>query len=272
MTYEYLKSMMIPEATISTEALSDKTLGRIGMAVAGAALIFPFIGAALSASKMKKAEAKRKDASKPSSSSSAKNWEDVTPHTSALQSAYPSEVAQEFQARKKFLEKLPGIIRQISRKHAKFIGVEFEVEAQQIEYCLKHDYAIDDYGGLLGFMTEVLPRIHAADGSQYYAEWAWKSDYTIPIFSYDIWTWVQAHPECTNARDFDQTKAYWDEHNAIIAEFATALKGFEFFFSIECGGDWDDGTMDIVFKPSDKIIALANKTSKYRLWPKAPKK
>jgi len=272
MTSAQIKQMMIPEECISTEALSNKTVGAIGMAVAGAVLAIPFIGAALSAAKMKAVEAKRKAGASISKSSSKYKYEDTTPHSTALQSAYPNEVAQEFQNRRKFLQKLPGIIRQIGKKHSKFPGFSFEDEAKAIEECLKNEYATNDYGDTLRFMTEILPQVHALDGCPYYAEWAVGSDYEMPLFSYDIWDWVNAHPECTDARDYDQTADYWNEQNAIIADFAAALKGFDFFFSIDCGGDWDDGTMDITFKPSDKIIALANKTSKYRLWPKAPKK
>ena len=275
-----LKVLMIPEPAIAIEGFGKDLLKElVPEFIAGAVLLGPFaIGAGINA--IKRAMARKANAGSTGnhisgSSRPVKKHEDQTPHIQALTEEHPAEVKAEIENRIKFLKQLDQIIVKVARKHDKVSGFGFTGGREAIKWLLAH-YQDAEYDSFDSpnrqFLTDILPEIHPADGSKVYNDWTYDCGYVIPLFSYDIWTWVEDHPECSNARDFEQTKEYWDEQNAIIADFASLLKNNDFFYSIECGGDWDDGTMDICCKPSDKILSLAAKTSKYRAWPKAPNK
>ena len=65
-------------------------------------------------------------------------------------------------------------------------------------------------------------------------------------------------------RDFDDTAEWWGILENITKEIENKLKGSEFFYKVDCGGDWDDGSYEIILKPSKSIQSLAERCSKYK--------
>ena len=277
-SYITLQRYMISEDAIVEEAIDPKAIAKGAYLFCGAILAMPFIAAGLTflSDKLKKmSEQKKKNALNGNGGNTNKKYEDATPHINSLNNRHAVEVTAEMQNRLKFLQSVVKIIRQIGSKHKcswfSFDTGELETYIASIKTG-KYRKDSSDFDVMeCNYLTDVLPAIHPKDSS-YDPEWAWLSHFSVDIFGYDIWNWVEAHPECTNARDFDQTREFWEEENQIIKEFAIAFGSSDFFYSIDCGGDWDDGSMCLVMKPSDNILSLANRETKYRPWPKAPKR
>lgn len=278
MSYTTLQRYMIPEDTIAEEAIDPKALAKGAYLFCGAILAMPFIAAGLTflSDKLRKmSDQKKKNALNGDGAKANKKYEDITPHTNSLNNRHSAEVTEEMQNRLKFLQSVVKIIRRVGANHKcswfSFDTGELETYIASIKSG-KYQKDGSDYNAMeCDYLTDILPAIHPKDSS-YDPEWAWMSRFSIDIFGYDIWSWVEAHPECTNARDFDQTKEFWEEENQIIKEFVAAFSSSDFFYSIDCGGDWDDGSMCLVMKPSDHILSIASRETKYRPWPKAPKK
>ena len=94
--------------------------------------------------------------------------------------------------------------------------------------------------------------------------WAYNSEFYVSSFGYDIWDWAQAKDHEINCRDWDETAEWWSILENITKEIESKLKGSEFFYKVECGGDWDDGSYEILLKPSKAIQSLAERCSKYK--------
>ena len=58
-------------------------------------------------------------------------------------------------------------------------------------------------------------------------------------------------------RDYTYTKEFYDILEKISDEIKNKCRNFECVQTIACGGDWDNGSYHILFKPSDEFIKIA---------------
>ena len=113
------------------------------------------------------------------------------------------------------------------------------------------------------FTQVPLPARHPS--SDNYGGWSGTSQWEISTLSYDIWDYVQEHPEC-NARNFDQCRVFWNSMNSMIEAAKKAYKSNKFYYDFYCGGDWDDGDFEVALRPSDTILKVAYELG-YSKWP-----
>lgn len=191
-----------------------------------------------------------------------------------LSDMYPDDAKKEFENRKKFLKTILNVTTELSRKYKNVPGINFKnsidilkcfIEGKDYEYKdISWNELYDDFF----FMHSILP-IKTPKDDEY--SWAYISGFNISVFNYDIWAWAELGPYKedfkTNkklVRDFDDTAEWWSILENITKDFESKLKGSEFFYSVDCGGDWDDGTYEIILKPSKSIQSLAERCSKYK--------
>ena len=74
----------------------------------------------------------------------------------------------------------------------------------------------------------------------------------------------QTYRGFTNAVPVEVANVHQMPKVNITKDIETKLKESEFFHSIYCGGDWDDGSYEILLKPSKSIQSLAERCSKYK--------
>ena len=153
------------------------------------------------------------------------------------------------------------------KKYKNIPGIEFDSAINMIKCFIDgKDYEDKETGfdkpyEEFFFMNELLPA-YTPKESEY--SWAYNSEFYVSFFGYDIWDWAQAQDHEINCRDWDETAEWWSILENITKEIENKLKGSEFFYKVECGGDWDDGSYEILLKPSKSIQSLAERCSKYK--------
>ena len=199
------------------------------------------------------------------------NYEEIS---QKLADIYPDDAKKEFDNRRKYLKTILNAITEVSKKYKNIPGIEFKNSIDILKCFIEgKDYEDKDTGwdelyDDFFFMHSILP-IKTPKDDEY--SWAYTSEFNISVFNYDIWVWAKLGPYKedfkTNkrlVRDFDDTAEWWSILENITKDFETKLKGSEFFYSVHCGGDWDDGSYDILLKPSKSIQSLAERCSKYK--------
>ena len=187
---------------------------------------------------------------------------------SKLMETYPNEAKKEFDKRQKFLKELLNIITDLSKKYKDLPGLEFDSYIETIKSFINHkDAEYTNYNDFM-FMHNLIPAF--GPKSKKY-EWAYSSNFYLDIFWYDVWEWAEKGPYKDDfksgtkiVRDFDDTGEYWGMIETVVNEFKNKLKSSEFFYAIDCGGDWDDGGYTVNLKPSKEIISLATRCSSYK--------
>ena len=199
------------------------------------------------------------------------NYEEIS---QKLADMYPDDAKKEFDNRRKFLKTILNVTTELSKKYKNIPGINFKnsidilkcfIEGKDYEYKdISWNELYDDFF----FMHSILP-IKTPKDDEY--SWAYISGFNISVFNYDIWAWAKLGPYKedfkTNkrlVRDFDDTAEWWSILENITKDFESKLKGSEFFYSVDCDGDWDDGTYEILLKPSKSIQSLAERCSKYK--------
>ena len=153
------------------------------------------------------------------------NYEEIS---QKLADMYPDDAKKEFDNRRKYLKTILNAITEVSKKYKDIPGIEFDSAINMIKcFIAGKDYEDNDTG-------------------------------------YDIWDWAQAQDHEINCRDWNETAEWWSILESITKEIENKLKGSEFFYKVECGGDWDDGSYEILLKPSKAIQSLAERCSKYK--------
>lgn len=181
---------------------------------------------------------------------------------------YPNDAKKEFDNRQKFLKETLNIITEFSKKYKNVPGISFEDYINELKNLINHkdsDYRFYDE---FGFIHDLLP---SCGPSQDKYSWGYSSNFYINIFWYDIWEWAQSceyKEEFKSGkrlvRSFDDTKEWYSILETIENDFRNKFKSFDFFYNVDCGGDWDDGNYSIALKPSKEILTLANRCSSYK--------
>lgn len=172
---------------------------------------------------------------------------------------YPDLVKREFTNRRKFINQIDVVKRELARDMKNSIGGG---KFQWFDPMIAQDY---DEGESLRFLEELLPSRNPADDKY---SWAYYSDYAYALYDYDVWAYAEMKD--ISARDPDLLNEFWDLAKPLDAKAISTLSSSEFFLGIDCGGDWDGGTMDIIMKPSDQILRIAQTEFGYK-WPNIKK-
>ena len=192
------------------------------------------------------------------------NYEEIS---QKLADMYPDDAKKEFDNRRKYLKTILNAITEVSKKYKNIPGIEFDSAINMIKCFIDgKDYEDKETGfdkpyEEFFFMNKLLPA-YTPKESEY--SWAYNSEFYVSFFGYDIWDWAQAQDHEINCRDWDETAEWWSILENITKEIENKLKGSEFFYKVECGGDWDDGSYEILLKPSKSIQSLAERCSKYK--------
>lgn len=199
------------------------------------------------------------------------NYEEIS---QKLADMYPDDAKKEFDNRRKYLKVILNAITEISKKYKNIPGIEFDSAINMIKcFIAGKDYEDNDTGWdkpyeEFYFMNELLP---AQTPKEDDFSWAYISKFYLSIFNYDIWDWAENGPYKNDfksnkklVRDFDDTAEWWSILENITKDIENKLKGSEFFYKVDCGGDWDDGSYEIILKPSKSIQSLAERCSKYK--------
>lgn len=198
------------------------------------------------------------------------NYEEISQKLSDM---YPEDAKKEFDNRKKYLKTILNAITEVSKKYKNIPGIDFDYATNMLK-CFISGKDFTDSVGLTRqyndffFMNELLPA-YTPKEREY--TWAYDSEFCVTLFEYDIWEWANNGPYKDDfksgkkiVRDFDGNSEYWGIVENIMNEFKSKLKSSEFFYAIDCGGDWDNGTYEVTLKPSKSIQSLAERCSKYK--------
>ena len=191
-----------------------------------------------------------------------------------LADMYPDDAKKEFDNRRKYLKTILNAITEVSKKYKNIPGIEFDSAINTIKcFIAGKDYEDNDTGWdeiyeEFLFMHDILPICTPKEDD---FSWAYTSKFYLSIFNYDIWDWAENGPYKNDfksnkklVRDFDDTAEWWSILENITKDIENKLKGSEFFYKVDCGGDWDDGSYEIILKPSKSIQSLAERCSKYK--------
>lgn len=180
--------------------------------------------------------------------------QDITAICAQIAEKYPELVKKEFENRKKFIAQIDKLKKDLCKNKSLGLWISPNTE--------RGGYLDDD--DAFAFMEDLLPGLNELDDTY---SWAYTSDFVYPLYAYDIWEYANA--KGLNARDMDTNNTFWDLAKPIDMKAISTLSKSEFFIALDCGGDWDDGTIDVVLQPSKQLLAIAQKEFGYK-W-KAPK-
>ena len=218
-----------------------------------------------------------KKKSKQPSNGKSINYEEIS---QKLADMYPDDTKKEFDNRRKYLKTILNDTTDLRKKYKDTPGINFKNNIDILKcFIQEKDYEgiIDNESGWYEFyefyeeflfMHKLLPTSTPKEDNY---TWAYKSQFTLSVFDYDIWEWVENGPYKedfkTNkriVRDFDDTDEWWSTLENITKDFKSKLSNSEFFYDINYVGDWDDGGYEILLKPSKYIQSLAERCSKYK--------
>ncbi len=172
----------------------------------------------------------------------------------------PDIINNEFNLRKNELTKIVNIIDQISKKYA-INGIKFN-QSQILNYIKNPKNIGDDL--FCYILLDPLPDKSWNNYKDNYT-WAYESGFNIEIFDYDLYEWAdyeyktKYHDGTVNIRDSKINNKFYKIIDNITKDISNKLTGFKCVSDISCGGDWDGGTYDIIFKPSEEFIKNAQK-------------
>lgn len=174
---------------------------------------------------------------------------------------YPEVWAKEQKDRIKAMNDIDRITRTLAQTWNKKtpIGLSF-LTRKEFENIWDED---PEFLPWAEFTNAPLPARHPS--SDDYGGWSGTSKWEIDTLAYDIIDYVQEHPDC-NARDFESCQEYWDAMNQMIEAAKKAYKANKFYHDFYCGGDWDAGSYEVAWKPSDAILKIAYEMG-YPKWP-----
>lgn len=188
---------------------------------------------------------------------------------------YPDEWNKEYNLRLQYLRTINTVINGFSTN---IPGITNKDTKNQIKSLLNDPnyYDIDDsdYDPCL-FLKHPLPG--GIQTKEFVSSWPYLvcNIYYVQLFSYDIWNYME---NCKyknefknnqrNIRDPEHTKEYQDALEKAILYFKNKLSSSNLYLDINCGGDWDDGTFDLILKPSDQFLKFVSSkfpNFKYRI-------
>lgn len=166
----------------------------------------------------------------------------------------PEIIQKELDLRKSELRAIIKIIDNLARKYK--IG-GFKISSNVIKEYLRNPENYDDCD--CRFIQDILPYYNPRIYNLYLGQWNFDCRYYVEAYSTDIYDWNKLEKENSieNLREYDDTREYWDVIAAIDADIKNACAKFKCFLGIGDGGDWDGTVGQILLKPSDEFIRVA---------------